>query len=89
VKGVWTYTAEISFTFSTFGTSGTEYTLMVKPAGLRTAITAKDDLDLTIKLFNYNNEEIPLYYSTPKDAQGLFGTDFELRWSRYEGDLSN
>lgn len=89
VKGVWTYTAEISFTFSTFGTSGTEYTLMVKPAGLRTAITAKDDLDLTIKLFNYNNEEIPLYYSTPKDAQGLFGTDFELRWSRYEGALSN
>lgn len=89
VKGVWTYTAEISFTFSTFGTSGTEYTLMVKPAGLRTAITEKDDLDLIIKLFNYNNEEIPLYYSTPKDAQGLFGTDFELRWSRYEGILSN
>lgn len=89
VKGVWTYTAEISFTFSTFGTSGTEYTLMVKPAGLRTAITEKDDLDLIIKLFNYNNEEIPLYYSTPKDAQGLFGTDFELRWSRYEGALSN
>lgn len=89
VKGVWTYTAEISFTFSTFGTSGTEYTLMVKPAGLRTAITAKDDLDLIIKLFNYNNEEIPLYYSTPKDAQGLFGTDFELRWSRYEGALSD
>lgn len=71
--------ATIPFTFSSYGTSGTDYTLVVSPASFQNAIT--DDayeekvegedteikyLDFDVSLFDYNNEEIELTYKSVK-----------------------
>ena len=57
--------ADISFVFSSFGTSGTDYTLVISP---RTAKPAADynaevnvNLPLGIALYDYNNERLKIY----------------------------
>jgi hypothetical protein len=69
VKGSWEYDTAISFAFSSYGTSGTDYTLAFSiPTGGRAAVTRSEGMVLYLKLFNYNNEEIPLYESKPTDS---------------------
>lgn len=59
-----TLEASIIFTFSSYGTSGTDYTLVIAPTGTRAAVDPnyKDDLNnnlvLQAKLYDYKNEEI-------------------------------
>lgn len=59
-----TLEANIVFTFSSYGTSGTDYTLVIAPTGTRAAVDPnyKDDLNnnlvLQAKLYDYKNEEI-------------------------------
>jgi hypothetical protein len=80
-----TIEANILFTFSSYGTSGTDYTLVIAPAGFQNAITGEaheekltgEDpeikyFDFDISLYDYNNEEIDLIYgSIPAEyAQG-------------------
>lgn len=80
-----TIEANILFTFSSYGTSGTDYTLVIAPAGFQNAITGEaheekltgEDpeikyFDFDISLYDYNNEEIDLTYgSIPAEyAQG-------------------
>lgn len=52
------YEAEISFTFASYGTSGTDYTLVITPAGRQAAVTDHDNLLLDVMLFNGDNEQI-------------------------------
>jgi hypothetical protein len=54
------YEAEISFTFASYGTSGTDYTLVITPAGRQAAVTEQDDLLLDVMLFNGDNEQIKI-----------------------------
>lgn len=58
------YNAEISFIFSSFGTSGTDYTLVISPTGEKPAVDA-DGLILGISLYDYNNERMFLLDSAP------------------------
>ena len=71
-----TIEANILFNFSSYGTSGTDYTLVVSPAGFKNAITEEywgpkenalpnEDkvdryFDFDISLFDYNNEKMEL-----------------------------
>ena len=49
------YEVEKSFSFVTFGTSGTQYTLAVTPIGRKVSLENKGDLQLKIALYDYNN----------------------------------
>ena len=51
----------IIFGFSSYGTSGTDYSLVVQPAGTQAAVTKTNPLLLDVSLYDYNNKEIPLY----------------------------
>lgn len=69
VKGSWEYETYMPFSFSSYGTNGTDYTLAFQiPPGGRSAITEKDPVVLYIKLFDYNKKEAPLYVSNPTDT---------------------
>jgi hypothetical protein len=71
----------MGFNFSSYGTSGTEYTLMIAPAlGSGMAVTADKPMELSVKLLNYTNEEIPLYWTVPNNVTGLYGTNVEVSW---------
>ena len=58
------YDAEILMTFASYGTSGTDYTLMVQPVGRQAAITASNDATnpwrLAVTLFDSKNEEMAI-----------------------------
>ena len=72
VKGSWEYEAYMPFSFSSYGTNGTDYTLAFQiPPGGRSAITANDPVVLYIKLFDYNKKEAPLYVSNPANTQSI------------------
>ena len=58
------YTTDISFVFSSFGTSGTDYTLVVSPQGEKPAVDA-DGLTLGVALYDYNNERKFILDSAP------------------------
>ena len=69
VKGSWEYETYMPFSFSSYGTNGTDYTLAFQiPPGGRSAITANDSVVLYIKLFDYNKKEVPLYVLNPTDT---------------------
>lgn len=53
-----TLEAAIPFTFTSYGTSGTDYTLTISPSGFQTAFKQDSNLLLDVKLFDYNNEQI-------------------------------
>lgn len=57
--------ATISFVFSSFGTSGTDYTLVVSPRTTKPAAdyTAENgvNLPLGVALYDYNNERLKIY----------------------------
>lgn len=61
-----TYEANILFTFSSYGTSGTDYTLVVSPIDFKSAVdvTIKDELNynlvLKATLYDYKNKVISL-----------------------------
>ena len=76
---------DISFVFSSFGTSGTDYTLVVSPRTTKPAVDynaeANVNLPLGLALYDYNNERLKIY-----DTAANIGTeDFvpylnSLRW---------
>ena len=67
--------------FSSYGTSGTEYTLMIAPAsGSGAAVTVNKPMELSMKLLDFKNEEIPLYQYAPKNVTGLYGSNMEVSW---------
>ena len=71
VKGSWEYETYMPFSFSSYGTNGTDYTLAFQiPPGGRSAITANDSMVLYIKLFDYNKKEAPLYLPEDKLPEG-------------------
>lgn len=72
--------ANILLNFSSYGTSGTDYTLVIKPAGFQNAITGGaheenengnpkpeqeiEYFDFDVALYDYNNEKIKLLYGS-------------------------
>lgn len=84
-KNEYPFEADIQFVFSTLGTSGTDYTLMVIPSGTQTAIQGTDkNLPLLIDLYDYNNEPIDMYtkFNNNGEAtkiQGSPGQAFDAR----------
>ena len=54
------YEAEITFTFASYGTSGTDYTLVITPSGRQAAVTSEQPLLLDVMLFNADNEQIAI-----------------------------
>lgn len=59
-----TLETSIVFTFSSFGTSGTDYTLVVAPSGSKAAIDYSPNdlnntnLNLSVQLYDYNNKAV-------------------------------
>lgn len=83
-----TLEANILFNFSSYGTSGTDYTLVITPAGFQNAITEDYDgtqfLDFKVSLYDYNNElmDIPVA-SLFADECGFIGPTqkpYEVQW---------
>lgn len=83
-----TLEANIMFNFSSYGTSGTDYTLVITPAGFQNAITEDCDgtqfLDFKVSLYDYNNElmDIPVA-SLFADECGFIGPTqkpYEVQW---------
>ena len=58
------YTSFIFLNFASFGTSGTDYTLVLRPLGNQAALTRDNDYEhpyyLQLELYNYDNERIQL-----------------------------
>ena len=52
----YSYDATIYFGFSSFGTSGTDYTLHITPIGEQSAVLPDKPLYLKVSLYDYNNE---------------------------------
>lgn len=80
--------ANILLNFSSYGTSGTDYTLVITPAGFQNAITEDYDgtkfLDFKVSLYDYNNElmDIPVA-SLFADECGFIGPaqkPYEVQW---------
>lgn len=78
------FTASLVFTFSSFGTSGTDYTLVVAPAGSKTYISkdTNEVLDLDMSLYDYNNKELPIYSEMQFTSEGeiAYITDGDIPW---------
>jgi hypothetical protein len=47
--------------FGTQGTSGTDYTLLITPSGDNIAVLNDTPLEVSIKAYNYDNEEIEIH----------------------------
>lgn len=82
-------TGSISFTFSTFGTNGTKYTLAIVPSGTQIAVlgdsTENNPLELDISLRDASNQEIPIIQdSVSADASVAY--NFKLEWFGPEPD---
>ena len=78
------FTASIVFTFSSFGTSGTDYTLVVAPATSTTYISKDTNvsLDLDMSLYDYNNKEVPIYSTMQMTSKGeiAYIRDASIEW---------
>lgn len=63
------YEAQISFVFSSFGTSGTDYSLVISPdtekAAADSNVVDGANLSLGIALYDYNNERIKILDNAP------------------------
>ena len=82
-KADYTFETSISMTFGTQGTCGTDYTLLVQPATNQRGVKIKSGeenspLPLSLQLFNYNNEEIPIHIKTTSE-QGSAG-NLNVKW---------
>ena len=80
------FQAEITFVFSTFGTSGTDYTLVVHPQGFQTAVEQNKELDLAISLYDYNNKKLNLTTDTTGDGRNTKISWFD-GYSKYSSIL--
>ena len=80
VKGTWKYEAAINFAFSSFGTDGTDYTLMISPApGGPFALNKEKAMPLYFKLLDYNGKELPLRIEEPtKEIPEVYGVIEEI-----------
>ena len=58
IKGDYVFPADMIINFSTFGTSGTDYTLVVLPTGYQQAVLKDNPLELEVLLYDYNNKRI-------------------------------
>lgn len=63
-NGVYRYDADQSFTFASFGTNGTDYSLVILPTKEQVALQDNSPLNLSVKLFDTNGEDITLEYAS-------------------------
>lgn len=61
-KNDYEFETSISMIFGTQGTSGTDYTILVQPAGNQLAVN--EPLSLMVQGYDYNNNEIPIQTSS-------------------------
>jgi hypothetical protein len=73
----YTYEAELPLVFASYGTSGTDYTLAVSPAGLVAAVTPTRPLDFNITLYDSNNDLIP-FVEKPAVTQWPSNTNLDV-----------
>mgnify|MGYP007069943211 CR=1 FL=1 len=57
-SGQYVYNAEQLFTFASYGTSGTDYSLTITPASNQAAVLDNLALPLSVKLFDHNGDQI-------------------------------
>ena len=76
--------ADISFVFSSFGTSGTDYTLVISPRTTKPAADYLDEgqanLPLGFALYDYNNERIKIYETAATVNEDFVPYLYDLRW---------
>ena len=81
-KDGYTFETEIMFSFTSFGTSGTDYTLTITPATAQSSIQADKPLTLNIALYDYKNDKIPI----KEDLLSSNGaSDFKIEWEGPDG----
>ena len=81
-KDGYTFETEVIFTFTSFGTSGTDYTLTVTPATAQNSILADKPLSLNIALYDYKNDKIPIA-DTLLAENGA--SEFKVEWEGPSG----
>lgn len=69
-KDNYKFETSITMLFGTQGTSGTDYTILVRPDDNSRAVTNSEILPLLIKAYNYDNEEIPIKTNTAELTDG-------------------
>ncbi len=81
------FTTDITFTFSSYGTSGTDYTLVISPAGTAAAAGPKG-LVVDISFYDYNNVEQPLYKNSTDITTGSAWLE-SVEWEGLSTDPDN
>jgi hypothetical protein len=77
-------------TFGTLGTSGTDYTILIKPSTNESSIirTYNEEgenpsdsiLELSLKAFDYNNKEIPIYKNSNTSLTSSHLYSPQVKW---------
>lgn len=82
-KDEYEFNAHITMTFGTQGTSGTDFTILVRPAGYQKAVTNSSPLPLEIAAFDYDNNPVRIYNTNPgtndADRYALYSPSFQWR----------
>ena len=79
-KDDYVFEDSVSFVFGTQGTSGTDYTLLITPSGDNIAVLNDTPLEVSIKAYNYDNEEIEIHPGKVQLEDGsLYGLSAEWR----------
>ena len=87
-KGGESFEGDLSFTFGTQGTSGTDYTLKVGLSGSQAAVRSDIGLALDVTLRNYKNELLKMYSKYKENSTDLVeiiidgesGFDTRVEW---------
>lgn len=88
-KDGYTFETSISMTFGTLGTSGTDYTISIKPLTSESSIIGTYDekgkpvhsiLELSLKAFDYNNIEIPIYKNSDASLDSSHLYNPQIKW---------
>ena len=81
VKDKYTFETSLFLAFTTFGTSGTDYTLAITPSNTQIAVFEDNQkpLNLDIDLYDYNNNKISLLTAAMITEENA-ATDFEMSW---------
>ena len=74
-KGDSTFESEIFFTFTTFGNSGTDYTLAVVPDPSQPMVLPNKGMRVRVSLRDANGEEMAMSYSTDASSDVTFSLE--------------
>ena len=79
IKDEYTFETELPLTFTSLGSSGTDYTLAITPETTQIMVKKNKPLPLKVELFDYNNEQLSIS-KTLLAEEGNGGSNFKIEW---------